>query len=295
MTGRRDFLRQTSGLLLLGGLGSAAGIGCSGGGTPAPPLLIPPTLPDVPPAPTPASPTAGQEWTNPKDGSVLIWVPGGTFQMGTNEELIGNAFEGKGSQPIHTVTLSGFWMGKYEVTIGQFNRYAAEVGLTNHPLKDFYISEGYKDNYPVGGNWVLAMDYANWAGLTLPTEAQWEYAATGGDGRRYPWGNEWDPTRCRSDASAENRRPAEVGSFPAGVSPFGMYDMAGNAWEWCRDWRARYPSEPQTDPVVTQISPSKMMRGGGHGSLPHQCHCAYRAINEIYSGSASIGFRLASR
>ena len=215
-----------------------------------------PTAPN--PGGPPSNPTAGQEWTNPKDGSVLIWVPGGTFQMGTNDTSDSWL---QYSRPVHSVTLSGFWMGKYEVTVGQYRAYCTATGRSMPTAPSW----GWIDSHPmVNVSWEDVVAYGTWSGLKLPTEAQWEYAASGGDGRKWPWGNTWDGSRCANSLSPNNLSSTKpVGSYPSGVSPFGMLDMAGNVWEWCGDWWAdSYTSGAKTDPSGPSTGVYRVFRGG---------------------------------
>ncbi len=118
--------------------------------------------------------------------------------------------------------------------------YKAELGGTMPELPDFPV---WKDGWDavlehpiVNVSWDDCKAYADWAGLLLPSEAQWEFAASGGDGRVYPWGKKWDASKCRCSTKTwgDCGGTSAVGSFPAG--PFGLVDMAGNVWEWCSDW-----------------------------------------------------------
>jgi formylglycine-generating enzyme required for sulfatase activity len=238
----------------------------------------------------PSNPTAGQEWTNPKDGSVLIWVPSGTFQMGTND------FPGTYLGPVHSVTLSGFWMGKYEVTVGQYRAFCTATGRL---MPTATPSWGWIDSHPmVYVDWNDAVAYGTWSGLKLPTEAQWEYAASGGDGRKWPWGNTWDGSRCANSVNPNSLSSTKpVGSYPSGVSPFGMLDMAGNVGEWCGDWSGPYGSGNATNPTGPSSGTSKTVRGGswdsggsvdGSGVL----RCTWRSGNTPSNAYNSWGFRL---
>ena len=175
----------------------------------------------------------------PPEGMVLI--PAGTFEMGSDDEDA-SADE----QPVHTVHLDAFYMDIYEVTNAQFKAF---VDANPHWQKDniedrfhdgHYLSPWDGTNYPAGKanhpvtdvSWYAAMAYAEWAGKRLPTEAEWEYAARGGlEGQKYPWGNTITP----HDANYELHLggPTVVGQYAA--NGYGLYDMAGNVWEWCLD------------------------------------------------------------
>ena len=264
---------------------------------------------------------AGEEKVNPVDGAVLVWVPGtaeacanGKFRMGsTPEEIDGlwaaNGWDAEGKkfttdeQPAHEVELDGFWLYKHEVTVGQYAKFLAATG---HEEPGFWADQkGQADLPVVSVTWDDAEAYSKWAGGGLPTEAQWEYAARGPEERLYPWGNEWDRTRCNSaeyhagkvlntTASWQawfdgltktvpgllaSRRA--VGSFPSGESWCGALDMAGNVWEWCRDWYEEgfygTAGATQKNPeYANKDSGSRVLRGGGWFSLASGCRAALR-------------------
>lgn len=163
-----------------------------------------------------------------RDGSELLLIPAGAFVMGSDE--------GSPDQsPRRVVDLPAFYVGRTEVTNRQFRRFLQAAG---RPAPDTWAEAAarYGEDAPaLGVSWVDASDYCAWAGLRLPTEAEWEKAARGSEGRRYPWGSGWDPSRVQRGA------PGPGGSHPAGAAACGALDMAGNAWEWTSSWYEGYP------------------------------------------------------
>ena len=178
--------------------------------------------------------TMGQEkiiWN--KDGKEMVLIPAGYFEMGDHLDGMSDAW------PVHRVELDAFYMDTHEVTVGQFKQFVNETGYSYNRWNDVAkYSPG--DEYPMGRvNWNEATAYASWAGKRLPTEAEWEYAARGGlIGKRYPWGDgvTHDDANYSGTGGKDkwDRQAALVGSFEA--NGYGLYDMAGNVWEWCQDW-----------------------------------------------------------
>ncbi len=144
------------------------------------------------------------------------------------------------------------------------------------------------DSHPVVGvSYYEAAAYCNWAGGHLPTEAQWEKAArwTGSYPHVYPWANIWDAEKCNNwydtnpaGGGDQRYQTAPVGSYPLGASPYGLQDMAGNAWEWCRDWYSSsyYSVSPTTDPPGPSSGSYRVLRGGGWDSYDDYYRSAYR-------------------
>ncbi|MDH7569479.1 MAG: formylglycine-generating enzyme family protein [Armatimonadota bacterium] len=258
------------------------------------------------PAPTrpPASPTRGQTWTNPKDGSVLVYVPAGPFTMRSE-----NGEDNE--KPEHPVDLPGYWIGKYEVTLGQFRQFMKE---TRYKPKGDIEANGKDDRLPVVNvSWDDAVAYARWAGVRLPTEAEWEKAARGTDGREFVWGNEWPPPRGAGNFADFTMRRKEVGgiiiegyddgyaeaapvgSFPAGASPYGCLDMAGNVWEWTSSVYKPYPyraDDGREDPNDGELH---VVRGGGfHDPSRDYVRASRRFRDSRYTRRSDLlGFRLA--
>lgn len=186
-----------------------------------------------------------------KDGARLVKVPAGEFRMGSDTGP-------EASQPERAVSLDTFYLDRTEVTNAQYLRFCQETG---RPLP-VHLRAGIpagQENFPVSQvSWSDADAYCRWAGRRLPSEAEWEKAARGVDGRMYPWGNGWDANRsCNRITCGESARP--VGSYPAGASPYGILDLAGNVWEWTADWYRAYPGGPL---AFDETDRRRVARGG---------------------------------
>lgn len=204
---------------------------------------------------------------NPIDDAEMIYIPAGEFIRGSEDD--------SDSRPVRRIHLDGYWIYKYEVTVAQYREFcrATRKEMPTAP------SWGWIEDHPmVNVSWDDAMAYARWAGGSLPTEAQWEKAARGTDGRVYPWGNAWDASKCH----CSKRELGDAGgTAPVGSYPSGVMDMAGNVWEWCSDWYDRdyYSVAPSRNPENTQMSTDRyrVLRGGSWLDFdPNDFRCAYR-------------------
>jgi serine/threonine-protein kinase len=247
----------------------------------------PPRLPDgVTPGELPG------EYLHAPDGSVLVWVPPGRFDMGRATE----AFLTPDDAPVHPVTLRGYFIGKHEVTWRQVQAWLLE-GIT---AADALVSTaaGAQPDLPAHSlSWHEAQDYCRWAGLRLPTEAEWERAARGLDGRLFPWGDQPDLTRANGAAEGDGFPGlAPVGSYPTGASPVGCLDMAGNVAEWTQDWFGPYSADPQTDPRGPDSGDERVARGGtfrGERGHPGALSTTFRLHAPPDGRGDLIGFRVA--
>ena len=217
------------------------------------------------------------------DGGMYVWVPPGEFMMGSND---GRDDE----QPVHLVRIMrGFWLGKHEVTNAQYRAFCDATG------REFPSASDQGDNHPVVMvSWDEAKAYCDHYGLRLPTEAEWEYAARGPEGRRYPWGDEWDPGKlCWYANTGPGNRTFPVGSFPAGASWRGALDMAGNVWEWCADWfgEGYYGTSPVEDPQGPATGEERLLRGGSWIDSPGHCRSAGRGSGNPRGLGYGVGFR----
>jgi formylglycine-generating enzyme required for sulfatase activity len=213
---------------------------------------------------------------------VMAYVPGGTFQMGS-------ADEDPDEQPVHSVTLNGFWIDRTEVTNAQYAHCVGD-GICIAPVgsdsstHDSYYGVSEFDDYPViFVNWNRADTYCQWAGGRLPTEAEWEYAARGPDGNVYPWGND-APHDTLLNYHQNIGDTTEVGSYPGGASWVGAMDMAGNVSEWVNDWYGEYPERPETGDM-------KVTRGGGWNHYGEYVRAASRGHPPPDHYDGVIGFR----
>jgi formylglycine-generating enzyme required for sulfatase activity len=224
----------------------------------------------------------------PLDGAAMVWIPPGAFQMG-----------GKGrDETIHEVKLSGFWMYKTPVTVAQFRKYCDSGQFNRDFGKDYYWNDNQPpNNYPmVNVSWTEAAAYAKWAGVVLPTEVQWEYAARGGlVGKNYPWGDDWDGAKCANSVKPNHLIGTKpVASYAA--NGYGLYDMAGNVWQWCVDWYAKdyYGTEAAKGPAPTDSATDslRVCRGGSwYDGSEDDFRCARRFACKPGSGGYFIGFR----
>ncbi len=212
----------------------------------------------------------------------MIMISGGDFKMGRDDGDPKNNYE----KPAHPVTIKPFFIDKYEVTNEQFAEFVRQTRRQppNHwGGGNFPAGEA---NFPVVNiTWNDANDYAQWAGKRLPTEAEWEFAARGKDGRIYPYGNEWKPKY--SNAAEDGYRKARaVGSYPEGASPFGAMDMAGNVAEWTASDYKPYPgskAEPQDG--------FKILRGGAFNTKANQQTATDRYFEPPTKTLDYVGFR----
>jgi eukaryotic-like serine/threonine-protein kinase len=252
--------------------------------------------------------------TRQADGMMMIYIPARKFTMGSDE---GEADEG----PIHDVYLDDYWMDQTEITNGMY-ALCVESGSCETPMKmGSYTRASYYDNklfadYPViYVDWDMAKAYCEWAGARLPTEAEWEKAARSEDARIYPWGNDWDVLKLRRLNFADKNNPemtsdinvddgyrdtAPVGSYPGGKSPYEIYDLAGNVWEWVADWYdpLYYRDSPLNNPPgptsPTQEMTMRVLRGGASVAANQNVfHTSNRNGLDPSKFSESIGFRCA--
>ena len=238
-------------------------------------------------APIGENPQGFAEYWRVRDGATLVQIPGSEFVMGSPEGRRAAPDE----RPQRSVHVSEFLIDKTEVTWRQFRKFAAAEGA---PLPRTPVS-GAPDDYPISFIlWEEARAYCERGGGRLPTEAEWEKAARGTEGREYPWGDEWDARRCNS-ISGGMHQPESVGSHSDCVSPYGVLDMPGSMWEWCADryGEGYYAGAPLRDPQGPAEGRLRVKRGGGWMSQPAWLRSAYRAKASPTSRNADNGFRCA--
>jgi len=289
------------------------------------PAEVPTEAPTATPTEAP-TPSLGDIWTRPADGMVTVYVPAGEFEMGSDDDEVDYALQlcndyfgdcerewFEDEQPIHTVALDGFWIDQTEVTNGQYRR-CVEAGACDPPAEsgssthDSYYGHSAYDDYPViYVSWHQAAAYCAWAGARLPTEAEWEYAARGPQGRVFPWGDAFDGTwlnycdaNCEEDWADETvddgyADTALVGSFLAGASWCDAQDLAGNVWEWVADWHDSdyYDRLPSQNPTGPSSGEYKVLRGGSWNSVPHHVRSANRLGHDPDCTINLVGFRCA--
>ncbi len=243
------------------------------------------------------------EWLyeSPIDGSLLVLVPAGEFVAGGSERHEGRS----GRFPVQ---LPAFYIALHAVTNAQYRRFlrAADYPPPRHgdfgdhvwragePADDDF--EGKAHHPVVHVTWHDAASYAHWAGLRLPTELEWEKAARGSDGRRFPWGEDWDPERCRNDESRRRETTSDVWSHPRSCSHWGCYQMSGNVWEWCADWFAEdaYRRYARGERAPPERGEERVVRGGSWFNAAAESFqaCSRFGLAPLKCGD-HYGFRLA--
>lgn len=240
----------------------------------------------------------------------MVHIPAGPFIMGTSYERADPQ-----DRPQHTVNLPAYWMDKYLVTNAQYARFVAATSRRPpSSWKDGKIPKGEEMRPITMVTWYDAMAYAKWAGKRLPTEAEWEKAARGTDGRRWPWGNKMEPVRLNTYYNVGSA--TNVNAYPNGASPYGLMDMAGNVEEWTADDFAPYPgadapadlfkgkiavasSEKDKEMKVVDMVPSsikgryKVLRGGSWKGDPFSTAVYHRVPAWANYASDFYGFRCA--
>lgn len=220
-----------------------------------------------------------------------VLVPAGEFTMGGD----GGEFDEK---PAHRVYLDAFSMDKYEVTVGMYAAFLKAIGAEAPPDWSTMNESQHQRRPVVNVDWADAATYCKWAGKRLPTEAEWEKAARGTDGRTYPWGND-SPTRLHATFGKsgwnDHAALAPVGTLADGKSPYGIYDMAGNVSEWVSDWYdySYYENSPSQNPKGPESGESKVVRGGSWYDGPGHLRSALRGYLEPAFRDDNYGFRCA--
>ncbi len=220
--------------------------------------------------------------------SDYVWIPPGPFMMGSNET---DKDAEDDEKPLHEVRLAGFWIMRTEVTNAQY-RICVTSKVCDTPTKSNWDVAEFSKQPVTDVDWNQATTYANWVGGRLPTEAEWERACRGTDGRIYPWGNEPSaPNRLNYGDSGLGAK-TDVGSYLAGAN--GLHDMAGNVWEWTADWLdwEYYKSSPIDNPSGNQNTPYRTVRGGSFRFSGRGARCADRDWGEPGKTYDSIGFRV---
>lgn len=232
---------------------------------------------------------ASETFTNSL-GMAFARIGPAEFSMGSSD-----AKSPDNEKPAHNVRLTqACWMALTPVTNAQYEEFDPD----HRKLRPVWNG----DDHPViFTSWNEATAFCLWLSqrdgreYRLPTEAQWEFAARGTDGRIFPWGNQWDPVKCNSaEEGSDFDQTSPVGQFPQGASPHGVLDMVGNVWEWCSDWyEPGYGSgAARTDPVGPESGQYKACRGGSWMNHGYSCRVTMRARRAVDFSDAYIGFRV---
>ena len=220
----------------------------------------------------------------------MVLIPAGEFLMGTDDRI-------RDEKPLYVVYINSFFIDKFEVTNENYKKF---VDATGRPAPDNWQGNNYspeKRKHPVVFvDWIDADAYCRWMGKRLPRETEWEKAARGTDGSIYPWGNKWDINKSNNPLSGHGGT-MEIGSFEAGKSPYGLYDMSGNVWEWIDDYYLPHPGSNYVSPEFG--TKYRMLKGGSWFDCSfYTCGISSPSFNrsffDQYTKNDSFGFRCAA-
>jgi len=283
---------------------------------PTGPTILPTDIATVIPTMVETELTIGSTRISEIDQMIQVYVPSGEFIMGSDDiEAIISTEGGRAYPeiPVNRVYLDGYWIDKYEVSNGQY-ALCVDEGVCKPPYlsssetRPKYYGNPEYSNYPViWVNWDMARAYCEWTGRRLPTEAEWEKAARGTDGRKYPWGNEplsgeranFCDVNCPrtianpiyNDGYADT---SPVGNYPAGASPYGAMDMSGNVWEWVGTLIKPYPYDSKDGREDLEASGERVWRGGPWSNGYWWMRSSVRYRSKPYYWNVNLGFRCAS-
>ncbi len=256
-----------------------------------------------PPEPSKNSALPSVETVKGKDGAPMVLIPAGSFTMGSNDGL-------PNERPEHTVALDAYYIDQYEVTLALYRKFLESGKHESPPTWDDEAATTVGDRPAIGMRWQEADAYCKWAGKRLPTEAEWEKAARGADGRRYPWGHMqpfvdianynrglWVSEAVTLVAVTAGLEGMSVrhGLKEGGKSPYGLAHMAGNASEWVADWYSReyYQKSPEKNPTGPAQGDKRVLRGGSWADLPAALRVTARFSAEPEFEDRTVGFRCA--
>lgn len=237
------------------------------------------------------------------DGAPMILIPAGPFTMGSHDGF-------PNERPEHNVTLDAYYIDQYEVTLSLYRKFLEEGKHESPSTWDDEAARTVGDRPAIGIKWESAATYCRWAGKRLPTEAEWEKAARGTDGRRYPWGDMqpfvdianynrgmWVSEAITLVAVTSGLEGMSVrhGLKEGGKSPFGIFHMAGNAAEWVADWYERdyYQKSSVKNPPGPATGEKRVLRGGSWADLPSALRVTARVSAEPDFEDRTVGFRCA--
>ena len=233
---------------------------------------------------------------NDLEGPAWVRLEGGAFQMGSSAGL-------EDTRPVHEVHLSGFRISRYPVTNAQYAAFVAETGRATPPHWPDGKMPPRKSDHPVTYvSWDDAQAFCSWlteragaikGGAHLPTEAQWEFAARGVDGREYPWGGAAPTPEHANFQESAIEHTTPVGSCPSGATVEGVHDLAGNVRQWCLDWYGPYPERAQKDPTGPREGEGRVVRGGSYIDSAGTLRGSYRFYVDPDSRFGFVGFRVA--